>query len=529
MPQTVPQDKTTKVAQDEILIDGARLRQTLRRQGRLWLWLGPLAAAAATLALGAVVPKSYTAQTSVALQQASSGSSALALLTGGGGGSASKRYLGILKSRALAATVERHVQLQQLYGAKTFRTEEDAVEFLAKSVKPDDTTPDGLLYISVTLPGPAKFALHPSPTSEQVENASADAANDYARALKEYYATSDTDQGSVLLRGADKEVQQRRAGYNAALVRAQEFTLSLGRVDPRSAPSVAAGAAGSDAGGSKASSGGGMDSATAASGLTGLYEALNQVEAELSAVQASQAAGQQLVGNQLRDLSNVPTDDPLLANARARVTSDQTAYDTASRLYGPENPAVITAQARLGVDQAELNRQIQGVRRSLTTPDIRTTQQITGLYARQTKLTQQIAAAERHLGISRKLSGEEARLQAEVGIQLELLKTTLGEAEKIKLDNAASLDRMAVIDTALPPKSGEPGLGKLAAICLVLAFLAFCVSVVRGYLRAAPKQSPEGRSAGMPPHNGNGSGTLSAEDKEDTYQEDAAVKAAQKY
>jgi uncharacterized protein involved in exopolysaccharide biosynthesis len=512
------------VPQDEIIIDGARLRQAFRRQGRLWLWLGPVSAAVGVLLLGALVPRSYTATTSVALQQSSGGSSPLALLTGGG--STSKRYLGILKSRALAETVERHAQLRQLYGTKTFPTEEDAVEFLAKNIKPDDSSPDGLLYIAVTLPGPPKFALHPSPSVSQVEAVSADAANDYARALKIYYATSDTDQGAVLLRGADKEVRESRASYNDALARSLDFTRSLSGVDPRSAPLPSSASSSADslslgstsAGG--VSSGGGTDAATAASGLGPLYTALNQVEAELSSVQASQTAGQQLVGNQLRDLSNVPTDDPLLANARSRVTQDQMAYDAAFKLFGPENPAVITAQARLEVDRAELNRQVQGVKHSLTTPDIRTTEQITGLNARRVKLIQQIADAERHLGVSRKLSGEAGRLQAEVGIQLDVLKTTLTEAAKIRLDNAAALNRMTVVDPAIPPKSGEPGLGKLAAICLLLAFLAFLAAVVHQYLRtAATAQSPV-----LPPARGaNGSGTLSAEDKEA-----AALQAAPK-
>ena len=161
--------------QDEIIIDGVRLRQSLRRQGRLWLWLGPLSALAGTLLLGALVPRSYTATTSVALQQSSGGSNAIALLTGGGGGT-SKRYLGVLKSRALAQAVERHVQLRQLYGPKTFHTEDDAADFLAKSVKTDDSATDGLLYISVTLPGPPKFFPPPSPSVTPAAHAAAAAA-----------------------------------------------------------------------------------------------------------------------------------------------------------------------------------------------------------------------------------------------------------------------------------------------------------------------------------------------------------------
>ena len=482
-PSAEPQAGRTS---DEIIVDGARLRLAFRRQGRLWLLLGPLGAGLLLLLLAALIPRTYTATTSVALQQSSGSGSALALLTGGGG--STKRYLGVLKSRALAAAVERHVQLRQLYGAKTFKTEEDAVEFLMKSVKPDDSATDGLLYIGVSLPGPPKIAARNTPTADQAASVAADAANAYARGLKEYYATSDTDQGAVLLRGADKEVRSARAHYDDALTRSLDFTRGLSRVDPRSSPALSASASLLSAAGGSAS----PDASTAASGLAGLYVALNQVQAELSATQAVRATGQALIGSQLRDLSRVPTDDPLLADARSRVTQDQAEYNTASRLFGPENPRVVSAQARLSVDQAVLTRQVEGVKQNLTTPDIRSAEQIKGLSARQAKLLQQIASAQRHLGVSRQLSGEAGRLQAEVGIQLAVLQTTLSEAAKVRLQNASSSSRMTVIDAAIPPKSGEPGLAKLAAICAGLAVLAFLTSIVYDYFRTAPKtQSAE--------------------------------------
>lgn len=513
MPQTTE-------SQDEIIVDGARLRRAFRRQTRLWLWLGPLTALLLLLLLAALVPRSYVGTTSVALQQSSGGGSALALLTGNTGGS-SKRYLGVLKSRLLAAAVEHHVHLRQLYGAKRFPTEEDAVEFLMKNVKPDDSTTDGLLYIGVTLPGPPKLALHSSPTASQAESAAADAANAYALGLKEYFAVSDTDQGAVLLRGADKEERQARARYEDALSRSLAFTRSLGHVDPRSVPSLSAaaspapsaGTGNSGAGnGSSTGNGSGTDSTTASSTLPALYIALNQVQADLRETQVVRATGQALISGQLRDLANVPTDDPLLADARGRVTQDQSAYNTLSALYPPgsedQHPNLLAAKERLVFDQGVLNRQIEGVRQRLTTPDVRSAEQVKGLYAHQGVLETQIAEAQRHLGISRQLSGQAGRLQAEVGIQLDVLKATLGEAAKVRLDNASSLSRMSVIDTAVAPKSGEPGLSKLAAISIVLAVLMFLLFVVRDYLRAAPKP------AGSVPGSGgtNGLGTLGSED-----------------
>jgi uncharacterized protein involved in exopolysaccharide biosynthesis len=502
-------DSQTPEPNDEIILDGARLRRALRRQGRLWLWLGPLAAGLLLLLLAALVPRTYTATTSVALQQ-SSPASPLAQLAGiGGGGGGGKRYLGVLKSRALAAAVERHIQLRQVYGAKKFPTEESAVTLLMNSIKADDNAADGLLYISVSLPGPPKLALHPSPGVPQVEDVAAEAANDYAMALKEYFATNDTDQGTALLRGADKEVRLARARYEDALARSLDFTHGLSRVDPRSQPSPGGAAAGPFSSGGDpsalpASSPAvrGVDAETAASGLAGLYATLDGVQEELSETQAVRATGQALIGTQLQDLSKVPTDDPLLADARSRVMQDRAAYTTLSSLYAPgsQNVNLVAAKTRLDFDQADLDRQIAGIKQRLTTPDVRSAEQIKGLYAKQAALLRQIAQTQRHLGVSRQLSGEAGRLQAEVGIQLDVLRTTLSEAAKIRLDNASSLSRMSVIDTALPPKSGEPGLLKLAAVCLALAALAFLVSLVRDYLRSAPN---------LP---GGGSGILSPED-----------------
>lgn len=511
-------------------MDGARLRRALHRQGRLWLWLGPLSAALLFLALGVLVPRTYTATTSVALQQ-SSGASPLAQLAGVGGGGG-KRYLGVLKSRELAAAVERHVQLRQVYGTKVFPTEEAAISLLMNSVKPDDNAADGLLYIAVTLPGPPKLALHPSPSVPQVEDAAADAANDYALALKEYFATSDTDQGAALLHGADRQVRLARAGYEDALARSLDFTRGLSRVDPRSLPAAAGAgqASGGDDSSAPASSaaapsppGRGIDSETAASGLAGLYQTLNQVQAQLSETQAVRATGQALIGTQIQDLSKVPTDDPLLTDVRSRVTQDRIVYRTLSALYPPGSedlhPNLLAARQRLEFDQADLNRQVEGIKQRLTTPDVRSAEQIKGLYAKQAKLVAQIASAQQHLGISRQLSGEAGRLATEVAIQLDVLRTTLSEAAKIRLDNASSLSRMSIIDAALPPKSGEPGTAKLAAACLALAIAGFLVGIVVDYFRLAPPRP----AAAHPLGGANGSGILNAEDKED-----AALRAAQK-
>ncbi len=460
--------------QDDIIIDGSLLTRVFRQQGRFWLGVGlPLFGLLFLLAL-CLVPRTYTANTSLAIQQPTGSGGALAALTGGGG--ASKRYLGVLKSRRAAEQIERHVHLKQLYG---LRLESDAVEMLMKSIKPEDNAADGLVYIAVTLPGQPKLSLKRTPSETQIKETAAQTANMYALVLKEYYRTSDNDQGSALLRGADKETRQARADYNAAFERALDFNRGLRGIDPRSTPT---------------SGQTGPETGSSGDAILPLYAALGQVQAELRADQAARLTRDALTSQQISNLANVPADDPLLATARSQVANDQAAYETAIRLYGAENPAVLRAQAHLEVDKAQLARQIQGVKRRLTTPNLRSDEQIQSLYAKQAVLQGQIAQAGRRLGVKRELSGTFARLQTEVAIQLAVLNSTMTGAAKVRLENASSTSRMSIIDTAIPPKSGEPGMLRLAIACLGLVILAFLISIVRAYLKQATVASSNSSS-----------------------------------
>lgn len=494
--------------QDDIIIDGPELTRAFRRQIRIWIPLGLFLFGLLLLLALFLVPRSYTASVSIALQQPSSSGSALAALTGGS--TSSKRYIGVLKSREMAQAVESQVHLRQLYGATggMFDTESDTIEYLMKNIRPDDNSADGLLYVGVTLPGPPKLALKHSPTEMQIQEAAAEAANAYALALQKYFAVNDTDQGAVLLRGVDKAKRQARADYEKALRNVLNFNRSLGGADMRNAslssqasPSVGASGAMPTA-----------DAGMSASGLGALEAQLSQVQADLRAATVSRQAEKEMTAEQIQSLPSVPADDPLLATIRNQVKQDQADYKTYSSLYGPEHPRVVAARARLQVDQAELYRQIQGVKNGLTTPNIRSGQQILSLYARQDELSKQIARARRRLIVSRGLSGEYGRLQAEVQFQAAVLQETLTQGARISMENASALNRMTIIDSAIPPKSGAPGVLKLALGSLALVLLAFCIAVARDYLRlsAATRAvtAPAGPAA-------NGVGSLPTDETED--------------
>jgi len=486
--------------QDEIIIDGSLLARAFRRQFRGWLWKGPLVFGALLVLALLLVPRSYTASVSVAMQQPTPSGGLAGLL--GGGGSGNKHYIGVLKSREVALAVERHVHLQQIYGPKTLATPAAAAALLAKGVKPEDN-PDGLLYIAVTLPGSPRLSLTPAPRPAQVEDAAAQAADAYAAALKDYFANSDNDEGSALLHGADVQVRQARAGYEQARGRLRDFSHALARANPRSAGAAPRSGTSAGAGGTP---GVDSDASAASSGLAALDEQYERVQTDLHAAQAARLTREQGITEQLRNLSRLPTDDPQLSDIRTRVANDQITYNTASKIYGPENPAVIRAQTQLKSDQDQLDLQAQGVRERLTTPDIASDQQIKTLYARQASLSDQIERAARRLGVSRNLSFEKDRLQQELEFQKDILRETLTQAQNIKLNNASAQSRMTIIDTAVPPAGGEPATARLALLCLLPVLLAFLLAVLLDYLRGA--RAARVGAAPSAPANGSGAKPL---------------------
>ena len=118
----------------------------------------------------------------------------------------------MIRSRLLADRVEAQVKLQRLYH---FPKHEKAIEMLTKAVKAEDSATEGLLTIAVNLPGPP--ALSPdSAQRKRVQQATEDAANAYQAALSDYFAYSDNDRDSVILRGAQEYRLTARRDYDTA-------------------------------------------------------------------------------------------------------------------------------------------------------------------------------------------------------------------------------------------------------------------------------------------------------------------------
>lgn len=443
---------------DEIIINGPLLARIVRQ--RMWSWVlwGIVAFALLLTWFLWTTPVSYVSTTSIAIQQPAAPSSLASILAPS---PQSARYLGILKSRSAAADVESQVHLQQFYHLPT---PGDAVDMLTGSIKPDDNPQDGLLYLNVALPAPPRLRPNAAGRGKQVSVLAAETANAYAVALSHYYATNDTDRETVLLRAADDEQRQARAAYDTAL--AQALSFARGRdFDPRTA---------------SISSNDPLNAAPA--DLNSLYTALFENEEQIRQGQVESDVHLRQRSQQLSRISDLPSEDPLLTDARKNVTRDQVNLKTISEVYGPENPRRIQAEAQLKVDQAELDRQVQGIRDNLTTDQVNNAAQLQGLYAKHQTILAQIAQSERRLGRSRRLSGEYGRLQQEVAFRAEILRTVNDEAVKVRLGNVSAKNRMQVVDEAIPAKKPSSSLLMPVAISLFLVGIGILIALIKEYL-----------------------------------------------
>lgn len=460
---------TSTTESDDLVIDTALLREVLWSNARKWLRVGIIFIVLAGLLALAVIPQSFTSTATVVVQQSTGDASALAMLAGG---KQNARYLGVLKSRTAAETVLRSTRFLELYPKVKRRSKQILV--LQKALKVDDDAATGMLNISVTVPGAPKLTLNYART-KLAQQVAADVANAYVGVLRSYYTNSDNDREAVILRTADAECTQSRAGYEASIRRLTTFAASLKKVDPRSIPNP-----------------GKADGPPAGDELGELYSALAKVETQLIAQEASQGATSSFTGQELDTVNDLPSEDPLLTSARSHVAQDQAELQALSVTYGPDYPAVILAKNQLDVDRAALRAQISGVKRQKTSEQLLEHVTIENLSAQRQSLEDQITVATARLSTGRNLSAVLERLKAEVDIQLTVLKTTLSEAAKARMLYASVQSRITVIDPAIPDDQPTPS-GLIIAMGVVgLALLVYIVASVLDYARISRSRQSAG-------------------------------------
>lgn len=459
--------------EEPIPIDLSRLMAALKRRARLWMLTGLVSIVLMAAYQLWVKPDYYAASVSVSMQQSSSpiSNSPFAALLGAGG--TGRKYQGLLRSRQLATAVERKARLKELYGIPT---DTKLVEVLNRSVTTDEKSEDGLVVLKVTLPGPPLLASNADARRAQVRETAALTANAYVSALRNYFATSDNETGNVLVRDAVKQLNKIKAEHERARLALRDFIQNLRNRDTRAAPAA-----------------GGLAAASTAQDLIKLYDSLSAVKTDIQAAEAAQATRNKMLAAQLNDLGQLPAEDPLLTDARDRVSRENATLQNLLISYSPENPRVRAARERLRQAKAQLQKQVEGFRKRLTSEQVQATATMERLRATRENLLNQIADAERRLRIRRELAGELDRLQREFDVTLEKRKAAEVETTRLQLSTVSGLSRITVVDPALPPEKSEFNPFRFVLYCLLAAVLGILfVTGLEGFGRLVlPKRVAE--------------------------------------
>lgn len=463
-------DLTTPEQDPDISINTALLRSIVRRRRPLWLALGVglfcLLEAYQLLYTG----QAFTALTTVSMQQPSpSAAGGVAALLGGQ--TQTKKYIGVLHSRTFAERVEAQTHLAEFYHMRSKRL---AVEMLMKQVKPEDNAADGLLFINVTLGGPPLLAPGSAPRRAEVKALTARVANLYAQELADYYTNNDNERDTVLLNAAKDLIKNARAGVDNSTRRIEQFVRGLNKQDigATPAPTVESGAA-------------------VPPGLLNLIEEQGKVSADISALKKGSSVQESGVNNLLKHLSILPDEDPLLGTARDKVSKLENKLKRLQQNFAPENQQVLQAHQDLKIAQEDLDRQESAIKSKQTTENVDIDRRLAALKARSASIQALIERALKQLPKRRESTSKLQRLLADRLIAAKKLEAEETEFVKLQINTVSGQSKTSVIDTAIEPEVGSPGILRVSLLSLGVALFAVLVGIIVSYIRqvrAAPQQ-----------------------------------------
>jgi hypothetical protein len=421
--------------------------KVLRRCLARWLLYDGLLLTALVLAFLVLRPQGYSSRISFSFQQGPTASSVISLATIS---SSYARYIGFVKSRRFAEEVAESVGLREKY---RLPNDFEATELLLEGVSVTDNAREGILVMEITLPGPPRLALNWSgPSRTEVADMAAKAGNQFGVVLQRFLEENDVERDSVLNRTASIEVKKVRLSYEQAADRFQRFLIES-RVDgPGSQSAVAS-----------SSQEGGAESGPQ---LASLYLQQAALEADIRQAETTLKLTKQTLEDQLRDPLRLPSEDPLLAQARAAVRERRLRLDALLIQFGGLHPQVRVAREELTLSERELDRQRAAVLSGRTTSRLDAETRLEGLRTRLGEVNRQVEEYEANLRDSLKRGGQLERLRGELTLRLETLKAASSMAATIAIQTVSGKNRMVVVDKAIAPKRGSPGIVLTTAVCL---------------------------------------------------------------
>ena len=457
-------------SQDSI-VDGSLLMRVARRRLGTWILLGLAILIVSLVVAMFVLPQNYSATVSISMQKPDSAGSPLLALTG----TTSRKYTGVLRSRSFAEKVDRTVHFRQVLRLHdTPKDQDDAIDRVTKDLKVEDSASDGLLYVTVNLPGPPPLLPDPGGKwKSDARTAVAVAANLYRTTLQDFLRNSDTDKELSLLRSADNQVRQAQIAYAASIDELGSF-ISHSKV--RAVPTTSSG-----------TGGGTSDTASAGTQLSSLYLRKAELEARMKSNEATRSGVRNLLANPTANIAALPEEDPLLGAARRQVVDAAVNLETLQISFGSSMQSVRRARERLKLAEDRLHQEVETVLHGKTSEEVKQA----ALQAEYGTIQKQIDLAEKNFQSNRNMTVEIEKYRNNVMLKLETLKVILTRYAELKLQTVSAQNRMAVIDDARPPRNGKPGILMLSGICLLIPLFVIAVWWLLEYLvKSQAKPAP---------------------------------------
>jgi uncharacterized protein involved in exopolysaccharide biosynthesis len=421
---------------DDITIDQTVALAVWKRRVRLWIVATPILLTLFMLRDLFFTPQVYSSRTSLSVQQPSAASSSLsaglASLTGMSVGP--RKYMGIVRSRRIAIDVARLTNLHKRLGLPT---PEHAAGLIMRSLKADDNAVEGLLYITVNLEGPARIVPGRAVDRQIYNQASADVANAYAKALAYYYINTDNDAQLVVYRNAKRMADKAQQEYDNALERLRGFFES--DLEPKTE--------------------------TLASGNSPLLGQLQQlsielgkVEADILSLRAGKMAYHQLLNDQLKLLDILPGEDKLLRDARISYQNAKAELEDLRLSLADEHPRVVLAKERVRLAGMRLKQERQGILQGRTSEQIREEVEQQRLKARYDELTAQMRKLRRRLRIGQSDALTLETLRDDVSLKFNMLREAATRLVGMQAQQVSGQNVVLVVDEALPASNGQPDL-----------------------------------------------------------------------
>ncbi len=442
----------------DIQINPALMVHLAERRKRTWLISAPIVFFVLVVIQLFLQPQTYTATASLLLQLKNQPSeSSLAVLTGQS--SQNNDVVGILESRRLAEDVAKHCDIQKLYHVKKLN---DVIKMLQQSilVKTDSST--GLINVSCSLLGPARFAFGESARREEVRQLSAKVTNLYILALERYYSLHDNSRDSVLRRNATAALKQAQERFDNKSNLVFDYISGLKQDSPLSQPEAEPFVV-----------------------VNELYATEFKDEAELKGAEAAQSDRMNGIKHQLGNIQKLPIEDPFLQQERLRVQEAAQTYHELVDVeqLAPENPSVVEASERLKRAQNALDLEEKGYKTNITSNGLEATNEIGNLKASLAAIQNELKNATRHIPTQRERSFQLSLLQTQQKLALSWLTQTQTEVVKVRLSTVPGPSRVTELDKAIPPKTGVPGLIRVVILSLFISVLLMLVQLLYDYLK----------------------------------------------